>query len=198
MKTLEIVAYKRENFGSKSSKDIRNEGYVPCVMYGGKENVHFYAPAILFRDLVYTKNVHFVKLNVEGDEYDCVLQDIQFHPVSEMILHADFLEFNEKSFLKMEVPVKVTGSSPGVMAGGKVMSKMRKLKVRALPQNMPEFIEVDITGIELGKSAKVRDIATENYEILNSPGNPILSIEIPRALRGKQAAEEGEEEETEA
>jgi large subunit ribosomal protein L25 len=150
---------------------------------------------ILFRDLVYTPNAAFVHLNVEGQEFKAILQDIQFHPVNEMILHADFLELNENSPVKHDIPVKFLGVAPGVQKGGKLVSKMRKLTVKALPSEMPEFIEVDISKLELGKTVKVGELGEAKYNILNSPLVSIASVEVPRALKGKGADGEEEEEE---
>ena len=190
MKTVEIIGFKRANLGKKESKDLRLEGNAPCVLYGGKEQIHFYAPMILFRDLVYTPDAHMVDLNIEGTEYKCILQDIQFHPVSETILHADFLQLFEKKAVKMDIPVKYEGTAPGVIAGGRLISKLRKITVKALPANMPDYITLDISKLGLGKSVKVADITPENYEILNNPAISIATVEIPRALRGKTAGEE--------
>lgn len=197
MKTLEIIGYKRANLGKAESKRLRAESNVPGVLYGGKEQVHFYSPMILFRDLVYTPNAHFVNLDIEGVEYKCILQDIQFHPVSEVILHADFLLLDDKKYVRMDIPVKTTGVAPGIQAGGKLVMKQRKLTVRALPANMPDFIELEISGLDLGKSAKVNEIKADGFEILNNPLVSVASVEVPRALRGKGASEleEGEEEE---
>ncbi len=185
MKTLEIIGYKRANLGKTSAKQLRTEANVPCVLYGGAEQVHFYTPMILFRDLLYSPNIYQVDLNIEGTHYRAILQDAQFHPVNEMILHVDFLELNDKKEVKIEVPVRLQGTALGVTKGGKLISKLRKVKVKSLPANIPDFIDVDVTGIDLGKSVKVGDIKPENYQILNSLATPIASIEIPRALRGK-------------
>lgn len=193
MKTLEIIGYHRANLGKKESKGLRREGSVPCVLYGGEKQVHFHSPMILFRDLVYTPDAHLVKLNVEGDEYNCILQDIQFHPVSEMILHADFLQIFDDKPVKMEIPVSFTGNSPGLQKGGKLLVKQKRLKVRALPQNLPDSIVVDVSDLDLGRSVKIKDLKPENYEILNPLANPIASVEIPRALRSKQSQTEEEE-----
>jgi large subunit ribosomal protein L25 len=189
MKTLEIIGFKRANLGKKESKDLRAEGNAPCVLYGGDEQVHFYAPMILFRDLVYTPDAHLVDLNIEGKKYSCILQDIQFHPVSETILHADFLQLFEDKPVKMDIPVKYEGTAPGVIAGGKLISKLRKITVKALPANLPDYIPVDISKLALGKSVKVNEVKPENFEVLNNPHTSIATVEIPRALRGKQTAE---------
>ena len=144
MKTVEIIGYNRANLGKSEAKRLRAEGQVPCVIYGGDEQVHFYAPMILFRDLVYTDEAHFVHVNVEGREFRAILQDIQFHPISEVILHADFLQIFEGKVVKMDIPVHFEGTSPGVTKGGTLIKKRRHLKVMALPKNMPEYIAVEI------------------------------------------------------
>mgnify|MGYP001803144163 CR=1 FL=1 len=199
MRTVEIIGYKRANLGKSESKHLRNEGNVPCVLYGGTEQVHIYAAAIQFRDVIYTPAACFVKLNIEGTEYTAVLQDSQFHPVSENLLHADFLQLFEGKPVKMDIPVKTVGNSPGVANGGALTVKRPKLSVLALPKNMPENIEVDISTLKLGKSTKVGDLPAGDYEIQNSPLVTIASVAVPRALRGKsedeldEAQEEGEE-----
>lgn len=198
MKTIEIIGFKRANLGKKEAKRLRNEGNVPCVVYGGKEQVHFYAPMILFKDLVYTPDVHMVEVNIEGDIYKCILQDIQFHPVNEIILHADFLELREGKEIKMNIPVRLQGTAPGVIKGGKLYIKHRTLPIKALPDNLPQYIDVDISKLQLGKAAKVADLKPENYEILLDGIKSIVSVEVPRALRGKageteEEAAEGEE-----
>jgi large subunit ribosomal protein L25 len=192
MKTVEIIGYKRANLGKKESNDLRAEGSVPCVMYGGKEQVHFSAPMILFRDLVYTPDAHMVNLNIEGTIYRCILKDIQFHPVSETILHADFLQVFEDKPVKMDIPVRMEGTSPGVIGGGKLNIKNRKLTVKATPDSLPDYIPVDISKLALGKSIKVGELKAEGYEILTSPNVSIATVEIPRALRGKGLATEEE------
>ena len=197
MKTVEIIGYKRANLGKASAKRLRAEGNVPCVLYGGDQQLHFYAPMILFRELVYTDEAHFVKLNIEGDEYQAIMQDIQFHPVSEVILHVDFLQLFEGKTIKMNVPVHFEGDAPGVTKGGTLIKKRRYLHVKALPQDMPEHITVDLSNLDFGKAVKVAEIEEKNFEILDTKIASVAVVEIPRALRGKTAAEEeaGEEEE---
>ena len=189
MKTLEIIGFKRANLGKAQTKELRNESYVPGVLYGGAEQVHFYAPAILFRDLVYSPEVYEVDLNIEGTHYRAIMQDVQFHPVNEMLLHVDFLELKEDKPVKMDIPVKMVGNSPGVMLGGKLVTKLRKLKVKALPANLPDYIEVDISELELGKSIKVGKIKGGDYEILTNSLAPVATVTIPRALKSAQAEE---------
>jgi len=194
MKSVEIIGYKRANLGKTEAKRLRAEGYVPSVIYGGEEQIHFYAPMILFRELVYTDEAHFVNLNVEGEKFEAILQDIQFHPVSEIIMHADFLQLFRGTKIKMNIPVRPVGVPPGIQQGGKLIKKLRFLTIKALPKDMPEYIEVDVSKLGLGKSVKVGEIPTENFEILNSNLVTIMGIEVPRALRGKSVEdEEGEE-----
>lgn len=198
MKTIEIIGYKREDLGKQKSKKIRKDGYVPCVMYGEKDHIHFSVPMILFKELVYTPEVYLIDVNVEGDVYQCVLQDIQFHPVSEMILHADFLKLEKDKPVKVNIPVRFEGTSPGVVKGGRLMPKLRYVKVKALPKDLPDFIMVNISKMDMGKSFKVRDLKITDFEILNSPQVSIATVETPRAMRGLGTAEEEEEAEAEA
>ena len=191
METIEIIGYKRANLGKKNSKKLREEGNVPCVVYGGDEQLHFHSPMILFRDLIYTPGANFVKLNIEGIEKDAILQDIQFHPVSEVILHADFLELQENKKIKMDIPVKIIGDSPGVQQGGKILIRIRKLSLMAYPKNMPSFVEVDISELQLGKSVQVEELLSDQYDILNSPLVSVVSVNVPRV---KIEVEEEEEE----
>ena len=194
MEIIEIIGYKRANLGKKNSKKLREEGNVPCVVYGGKEQIHFHSPMILFRDLVYTPGANFVKLNIEGVEKDAILQDIQFHPVSETILHADFLELHDEKKVKMEIPVKIIGESPGVQQGGKILMRIRKLSLMAYPKNMPSFVEVDISELQLGKSIQVEELLNDQFDILNSPLVSVVSVNIPRVkIEVEEEEEEGEE-----
>ncbi|UZR93188.1 50S ribosomal protein L25/general stress protein Ctc [Chondrinema litorale] len=190
MEYLDMVGYYRKDLGRKASKDLRTEGYAPCVLYGGHdEPIHFYVPMILFRELVYTPDVKMVVMDIEGTEYKCILQDITFHPVSEVILHVDFLRLYDDVPVKMDIPVSFKGSSPGLLKGGKLVTKTRKLTVKALPADMPQSIEVSIEGLELGKSVKVSSIKQDNFTILNNPMVTIGSIEIPRALKSAKSKE---------
>jgi large subunit ribosomal protein L25 len=189
MKTLEIIGFKRANLGKSVAKQMRREANVPCVLYGGKsEQIFFTVPMILFKNLVYTSKVHQVALNIEGTVYQAILQDIQFHPVNEIILHADFLLLDESKEVKMDIPVKLVGTSPGVQQGGKLMAKVKTLKVTAFPKNMPDFIEVNISKLDLNKSIKVGDLAVQNYKIVNSPLVTIASVVMTRALKSAAGA----------
>ena len=184
MKSIEIVGFKRANLGKVESQNLRAQGYVPSVLYGGSEQVHFYAPAMLFRELLFTPDIFNVTLNIEGTEYNAILQETQYHPVNDALIHADFLQIIPGKEIKVEVPVKLTGTSSGVMKGGKMNQKLRKLRVQGLADNIPDYVNVDVTELDLGKSVKVGALKAENFVILTAASNPIASVEIPRALRG--------------
>ncbi len=190
MKTVEIIGYNRANLGKKEAKRLRAEAMVPAVIYGGEKQVHFYAPMILFRPLVYTGEAHFVNINIEGQEYKAILQDVSFHPVNELILHADFLELHKGKPIKMNIPVHLTGTAPGVTKGGTLIHKRRALTLKALPKDMPEFIEVDISHLDFGKAVKVESVSLKDIEILDTAAASIAVVEIPRALRGKTAEDD--------
>lgn len=198
MKTTEIVGYKRTDIGSKYSKRLREEGSAPCVLYGGEENIHFHAPMYLFKELLYTPHAYFVNLNVEGTEYRCILKEAQFHPVSDMIMHVDFYQITDDKEVTMEIPVSLTGNAPGVLAGGIIYIKTKKVKVKALPKNMPEEVVVNIDTLDLGKSMKVKHIEQEDFTIMNNPQVTIVTVLVPRALKTAAGAEEDIEEEEEA
>jgi large subunit ribosomal protein L25 len=191
MKAIEIIGYKRANLGKGDAKRLRDESNVPCVLYGGEQQIHFYAPMILFRPLIYTEDAHFVNLNIEGTEYRCILQDVQYHPVSDIILHADFLELHEGKPIKMMIPVHFVCRAIWVQKGGKILVNERKLIVKALPKDMPESIEINIAKMDLGDTVKVKEVKIENFEILNSPNVTIASVNVPRVT----ISVEGEEEE---
>ena len=156
---------------------------MPAVLYGGKEQIHFAIDAPALKDLVYTAEVNFAELNVGGTKYNAVMQDIQFHPLTEKILHIDFLQLFDDKNVTIEIPVKLTGTSPGVKMGGKLVQKLRKLKVNALPKNMPQEVEVSISPLEVGKSVRVRDLSPAGYAITNVPEDTIVSVVMSRALK---------------
>lgn len=193
MNTVSIEATKRSDFGKSSSKKLRQTGKVPCVIYGGKEAVHFEAPELAFSKVVYTPNFNIVDISVDGNNYKTILKDLQFHPVTDKILHVDFQELNDDRKITVEVPIVFEGLSEGVKEGGKLMPKLRKLKVKAFPKNLIDEIKVDVTELLLGKSINVSEISLENIEIMNNPGIPVCSVEIPRALKSAASEAEGAE-----
>ena len=167
MKSITIKGSERESVGKVATKALRNAGMVPCVVYGGEQPVHFTAEEKAFKSLVYTPNVHTVAIDLGGKKINAILQDIQFHPVSDKILHIDFYQLHADKEITMEVPVKVIGNSKGVMAGGVLRLNQRKLKVRALPANLPDFVEADITDLEMGNKLYVTKIPTNNFKLLH-------------------------------
>lgn len=183
MKTIEIVGYKRANLGKAESKRLRSEGLVPSVVYGGDKQVHFYAPMILFRDLVYTNEAHFVHLNIEGEESQAILQEIQFHPVSEIILHADFLKISEDRKIKMDIPVKMVGQAPGVQKGGTLVRKKSTLKVYGYPKDMPDHIDVDVSTLDFHHAVKVSDMEIKGLEFLDPKQSAIAAVEVSRSAK---------------
>ncbi len=183
MKSITIKGSERESVGKSATKAVRNAGLVPCVLYGGvQEAVHFTAEEKAFKGLVYTPNVHTVVIELEGGKsFNAILQDIQFHPVSGSILHMDFYQLHEDKEITMEVPVKLLGNSRGVMGGGVLNLNLRKLKVRALPANLPDFVEADITNLEMGNKLYVTDLVTNNYKVLHTDNTVVAQVRISRA-----------------
>jgi|LakMenE01Jun11ns_1017448.scaffolds.fasta_scaffold9513373_1 large subunit ribosomal protein L25 len=193
MKSVALFGYSRTEVGKVSTKALRAEGKVPCVMYGGGNHIHFTVYEPDFKLLVYTPNTYKVKLDIDGKTYKCILKDISFHPVNDSILHADFLEIEDSKPVEIGVPVKLVGNSVGVRAGGKLVVKSKKLRVKALPMLLPDFIEINIDNLEIGKSIKVGDLARiENLTLLDSPNNPVVSVVTTRAVMEAAKANEKE------
>jgi large subunit ribosomal protein L25 len=183
MKTIEIIGYRRANLGKSDSQKVREEGNVPCVLYGGDKQIHFYSPVILFRDLVYTNEAHFVHLNIEGEECQAIMQEIQFHPVSEIILHVDFLRITDDRKIKMDIPVRLVGQAPGVAKGGTLVRKRASLKVLAFGKDMPDHIDVDCSALDFHHAVKVADMQMANLEFMDPKMAAIASVEVPRAAK---------------
>lgn len=196
MEVVAINAQPRTDIGKKGTKAVRKEGLIPGVIYGGGQVVHFCTKLNDVRSAVYTPDFKVVELNVEGTTYRCILKAIQFHPVTEEILHMDFLRMIDGTPINVEVPVRFKGTSPGVKEGGKLLQSVRRVKIKTTPENLVSEMLLDISSLGLGQSIRVRDIETnENIEIMNAPGIPVAIVEIPRALRSATAAAEkaGEE-----
>lgn len=197
MKKTEIVGFKRANLGRPEAQRLRAEGSVPCVLYGGGEQISFHAPAYLFRPLIYTPDAFEVTLNIEGELHQAILQAKQFHPVNDTLIHADFLEITPDKVIKIAIPVRLTGTAKGQMLGGRVQHKLRKLNVKGPVKDIPEFVTVDITALGLGDSVKVDSIELDGIEILDALSNPVASVNVPRAAKLGGDEEEEEEEEGE-
>jgi large subunit ribosomal protein L25 len=183
MKTVEIIGYRRASLGKSDSQKLRDEGLVPCVLYGGNEQIHFYSPMILFRELVYTNEAHFVHINIEGVEAQAILQEVQFHPVSEVILHADFLRITEDRKIKMNIPVRLVGQAPGVAKGGTLIRKKATLKVYGFAKNMPDHIDVNVGELDFHHAVKVGDVTVEGLQFLDAKQASVAVVEVPRAAK---------------
>jgi large subunit ribosomal protein L25 len=183
MKTIEIKGTFRKELGKKSSKLSRRAGDVPCVIYGKEKNIHFTAPELSFKNLVYTPAAHLVKLIIEDKEYDAVLKDMQFHPVKDNILHADFIEIHDKKPVIINIPIKVSGDSVGVIAGGKLSIKRRSLKVKGFAKDLPEALHIDITNLKIHEGVKVGDLAYDKIELLDPKKSMVLTIATSRVAQ---------------
>ncbi|MCO5235995.1 MAG: 50S ribosomal protein L25 [Chitinophagaceae bacterium] len=191
MKTVTIEGQLRTGTGKKATRQIRSQGLVPGVIYGGEKEVNFQAPALAFKPLVYTSEFQLAEISVDGQTYRCILKDVQLDKVSDRLNHADFLQLVDNKKVIANIPLKYTGSSAGVKAGGKLVTKMKALKVKTLPQYLVENIEVDLTDLEVNGNVRVEDVKVDNFEILNSPRIPIASVVMTRQLRQEESATAG-------
>ena len=189
MKTIEIKGSKRENVGKKATKALRNAEKVPCVLYGGGATIHFSAHEKAFKNLVYTPNVYTATIDLDGDRHVCILQDIQFHPVTDKILHIDFYKLSEDKQVNLEIPVRIVGNSPGVVAGGNLRRPHRKLKIKALPANLPDCIEADISNLNVGDKLYVNQIKTKEYVILHPEDAIVAQVKMSRAAKSVETEE---------
>jgi large subunit ribosomal protein L25 len=196
MKSITINGSQRESVGKVATKALRNAGKVPCVLYGGDNPLHFSAEELAFSKLVYTPNAHTVVIALEdGSTHNAILQDIQFHPVSDKILHVDFYRLFDDKEVTMDIPVSIKGTAPGVMAGGVLRLNKRKLKVKALPKHLPDFIEADVSELEIGNKLYVTAVANENYKLLHPDNTVVCQVRISRAAMKatQEAAKEAKE-----
>ena len=187
MKTITIEGQLRTESGKKATRLLRSQQLVPAVIYGGKSEISFAAPASAFKSIVYTAEFMVAEVSVGGASYRCILKDLQFDKVSDLLIHVDFLELVEDKKVIASLPLKYTGTAVGVKAGGKLVTKMKSVKVKTLPKYLKEFIEVDISALELNENIRVQDIVVENMEIMNSPRIPIASVTMTRQLKQEEA-----------
>ncbi len=206
MKSITIKGSERESVGKKATKALRNAGQVPCVVYGGETPLHFSAEELSFKDLVYTPNAHTVVIELEGgNKIDAVMQDIQFHPVSDSILHVDFYQLFADKEVTMNIPVRLEGNSPGVRNGGRLLFRKRKLVIRALPDNLPDFFNVDISKLRIGDNITVESLKSGDFTILHPDNTVVVQVKTARTAilveedeeeegaEGEEAAAEGAE-----
>jgi len=183
MKSIAISGSLRENVGKRDAKELRYQALVPAVLYGGATQTHFSVSAADLKPVVYTPVVHFIDLDIAGVKSQAIIKDLQFHPLTEQIIHVDFLLLDQAKPIAIDIPVRLTGTSPGVKVGGKLVQKLRKLKIKALPKDHLDFIEVSIAALEVGKSVKVGEISFPSLTILNTKEDTIVSVTTSRALR---------------
>lgn len=187
MKTITIEGQLRTGHGKQDARQLRSEGLVPGVIYGGAKELSFSAPATAFKNLVYTPDFQLAQVNVGGQSYTCILKDLQFDKVTDQLIHVDFMELVEDKKVIATIPLKFTGSPAGVKAGGKLITKIKSLKVKTYPKYLQENIKVDLTDLELNGNVRVEDVKEEHYEILNSPRIPIASIVLTRELKQEES-----------
>ncbi|MCO4292145.1 50S ribosomal protein L25/general stress protein Ctc [Solitalea sp. MAHUQ-68] len=187
MKSIAISGSKRSNVGKRDAKELRYEGLVPAVLYGGKEQTHFSVSAADLRPVLYTPDAMFIELTIDGAKHTAIVKDSQFHPLTDLVTHIDFLELFDDKPVVMELPIRLEGTSPGVRIGGKLNQKYRKLKVKGLPKDFVDYVPVDISKLELGKNIRVGEIKLENLEILNAKVDTMVSVLASRATRQADA-----------
>ncbi len=194
MKSITILGSKRESVGKKATKALRNAGLVPCVIYGEAEPVHFQAEEKAFKHLIYTPDAHTVVIDLGKDgTYKAIMQDLQWHPVRELLLHADFYQITDDKPVTMEIPVRSEGVARGVLSGGVLRRNMRKLRVKALPANLPDFITVNISQLKIGMKKYVKDLRTDAYEIMHPDNVVVIMVKTSRTAVAE--ADDDEEEE---
>ncbi len=187
MKSVSISGSTRSNVGKTDAKALRNAKQVPCVLYGGKEQVHFSALETEFKNLIYTPNIHTVDLEVSGKKYSAILQEAQFHKTNDSLVHVDFLEIVAGKPVTMNIPVRTTGTSPGVRNGGKLVKKLKTIKAKGLVENIPDEITVAIDAMEIGHVVRVEDIKVKGLTFINAAKNTVISVDITRAAIAEEA-----------
>jgi len=194
MKSITIKGSERESVGKKATKALRNAGKVPCVVYGGEKPLHFSADELAFRDLVYTPNAHTVAIELEGKEtVNAVLQDIQFHPVTDAIIHIDFYQLFDDKMVTMNIPVRLQGNSPGVRNGGRLLFRKRKLAIKALPSKLPDFFDIDISKLRIGQNISVASLLNDDFSILHPDNQVVVQVKTARTAVVTDDEDEDEE-----
>ena len=193
MKTVSLSGSSRENVGKKDAKALRAKGLVPSVIYGGKEQTHFAVDLVAFSKFVYTADVFKFELEIDGKKFEAILKDLQFDPVTDRIIHADFLQIIDGKPVKMEIPVHITGNSIGVKNGGRMATNFRRIAVQGLPKNFPEAIVMDVTKLRIGQSLRIKDIDLPEVTLLHNPESVVVGVRTARGAMEDDLDEEGEE-----
>ena len=198
MKTVSLSGSLRGSVGKKDAKLQRRAGKIPCVLYGGNEQIHFVADEKSFSKILFTPEVYMIKIAIDGKEYDTIYQEIQFHPVTDKLLHVDFLQLIPDKPVVIAIPVKSEGVSPGVLKGGRLEKKLRKVKIKALANDLPDFIMINISSMDIGDSVKISDLKIEGVTFLDAPNNVVIAVRTARqvveeVVPGAEAAAEGAE-----
>jgi large subunit ribosomal protein L25 len=184
MKSIELKGNVRTTLGKNSSEKLRNKKHVPCILYGGKELIHFSVEEPDLKPIIYTPHVYLIDLEIDGKKHKAKIHALQFHPVTDKVIHIDFYEVDADKKIIIELPVKIEGNSIGVREGGKLIQDLRKLKVRGLVKNLPDEIVVDISPVAIGKSIRVEDLSLKNIDFLDFKNSPVVSVKLTRAARG--------------
>ncbi len=193
MKSVVIKGKLRDAIGKKDAKKLRKEENVPCVLYGGEEPIHFYAHFNEFRKVIYTPSVYLIDIDIDGKVYKALMQDTQWHAVHEQLLHVDFLSVLDDKKIKIEVPVKTEGLAVGIKAGGKLISNLRRLKVKAFAKDLPDTININVESLGIGQNVKVGDLKVDNVEFLDNNSSVVVGVAITRLAKAALAADEAEE-----
>ncbi len=193
MKTVTIKGQERKVLGKKESKKLRAQNLVPAVLYGGEETMHFTVSFSEMRQLIYTPGVFLVDIDMDGKIYPAMMQDIQWHPVEEQVLHVDFLMIHENKAIRIDVPVNITGLAKGIKAGGKLKMNMRRLKVKALAKDLPDTIDIDVTKLGIGQSVKVADLSVKGVEFLDNKLNVVVAVVVTRVAQSVEDEEDDED-----
>jgi large subunit ribosomal protein L25 len=188
MKTFDLKGSLREGKGKKDAAKVRSEEKVPCVLYGMEENIHFACTFDNLRKLIYTPSIYLVNIDIDGKVYQAIMQDIQFHPVTDAPMHIDFLKVSDDKPVKVEIPVKTTGFAKGIRAGGRLQVEKRSLTVFALPKDLPDTITIDVTNLDLGQSLRVSDVETDTLKVVNAKSVPVVRVLVTRASRAAAAS----------
>jgi large subunit ribosomal protein L25 len=190
MKTLELKGQKRENIGKRGSKDLRIAEMIPCVIYGGASTVHFSAELAELKNFIYSPEVYFANITIDGTAYKGVMKEVQFHPVTDDLHHVDFFEVKEDKKVRISLPVKVVGNSVGVRSGGRLAVNVRKLQVEALPKDLPDFIEIDISNMNIGDKMRISDMKLEGVTFLDAANVVVAAVAVTRNTKSAAAAAE--------